>query len=343
MACDSVEDYLDLLVDQPSVRADRIAVAIPLSGVLGLTGPAGLAVAQLALEDEAARWDTQHRVTIVPIDAGSVSASTVLRGLVDQGLIGAVVGFHGSDVFGSICQQLAGRIPYVYTPPHEGGPVPPGVFRLGASPADQVQPVVDAFATRRSLRRWGLIGDDYIWPQRVHRVAAQALADAGAEVVLEDLSPVGCCDPEALIDTIKRSRVQALLVTLVGRDLVRFNRAFAASGLEGRVIRVSASLEECGLVESGGDDSGELYTTMSWFASDPQSAALVERFSRRWGSDGPPLGSYAAGLYPAVRAVARLAFQHHLDSDSLAQTLGTAPAHGARVARAEGLDLIACS
>lgn len=336
----AVEDYLDLMVRGGAAATTRIAVAVPLSGVLGLTGPAGLAAARLALEQERARGDGARGVTLVPVDAGSTAASSVVRALVDEGAVSAVVGFHSSDVFEALQRVIDSRVPYVYTPPHEGDPIAPCVFRTGPSPEDQLRPVVRAFASRRALRRWALVGDDYVWPRRVRACARRALREAGADVVLDVLCPVGRCDPGRLLDALRSSRAQAILVSLVGRDLVRFNRAFAASGLGGRLVRVSGSLEECGLVDAGGDDSGELYSTMGWFASDPQSAPLLEQFSDRWGPDAPTLGSYAAGLYPAVRTLAGLAYRGALDAVHVARAAGsTRPV--TRIARAEGLRLVA--
>lgn len=56
-----LEDYLDALVAGPDSRLLRIGLAVPASGVLGLTGPAGLAAAVLAAEEANAAAEARGR------------------------------------------------------------------------------------------------------------------------------------------------------------------------------------------------------------------------------------------------------------------------------------------
>jgi ABC-type branched-subunit amino acid transport system substrate-binding protein len=200
----------------------RVALVVPVSGTLGLIGPGAINCSALAAQE---------------INDGG----GLLRRRVELTLV---------------------AVPYVYTPPYEGGERSPGVYLAGETPDRQVQPVVAWLAERNRGRRWFLLGNDYVWPRRVHASARAYLKAVGAAIVDERYVRRGELDPEPLLDAVADTRADAVLVTLIGRDLVDFNRAFAASPLAERVFRLCPALEENGLLGVGGDGTGELYSTM---------------------------------------------------------------------------------
>jgi ABC-type branched-subunit amino acid transport system substrate-binding protein len=273
-------------------------------------------------------------VQLVPVDAGRSPAAVAreVAGLQAAGAIDVLVGFSTSDVHRAVRTAVAGRLPHVFTPPHEGGRSP-GVLRIGHDPLAQHGPGLAWLVTARRARRWLLVGTDYVWPRAVHRAARRVLAGLGAEVVGEALVPFGPRDVGPLLDLVRRSRADGVLLSLVGRDLVAFNREFARAGLDRRVVRLSGALEENGLYALGGDGTGELYACMPSFAAvdgsaDPDQLALEERRAGRTGSaTGPVVCAYARGVYDGVRAGVVLAGGR--------RPAVTAPV--ARVARAEGL------
>jgi ABC-type branched-subunit amino acid transport system substrate-binding protein len=214
------------------------------------------------------------------------------------------------------------------------------VALFGPGPTEQLQPVIDHL-TSRSLSRWALVGSDYIWPRSVHAGAVPLIRDAGADVVGSTYVPLGSVDPEPIIEGLRRCGAQAVLLSLVGRDLATFNRAFAASGLLGRVVRVSGALDETGLLEIDGDDSGELYAAMEWFAADPDEDGFVERYAARWGPVAPPLGEYAHGCYAGLQLLAQLARQGDLDVESFPAAVARRRVTRGRLARADGIQLLA--
>lgn len=337
-------DPLEAMVRGPSPGVLRVGLAVPSSGVLGLTGPAAVAASVLAAEEINAAGGVRGRfVELVPIDAGDTPervAAQVASLIVGAG-IEVVCGFHTSDVHRRIERVTAGRIVYLFTPPHEGGHRLPGVALLGESPQEQLLPVASQLAVGARLRRWALVGNDYIWPQRVHSAAHRLLTAHGAEVVMSQSVPFGQVDAERLIEQIRHSRASAVLLSLVGRDLATFNRAYAESELAERVVRVSGALEETGLLEIDGDDSGELYAAMRWFASDPDRGGFTERYLRRWGADAPPLGVYASGCYEGLRLLGRLGNAGLLRVDTVAAAAARVrDGRRSRIARAEGVELV---
>ncbi|MGY0230754.1 substrate-binding domain-containing protein [Longispora urticae] len=308
-----VSDLLEarLLAPEPH-EAVRVALVIPLSGTLGMVGPAAVNCATLAVAELNAGAGILGRpVELVLVDGGRSPAEVTadVMGLVEAGAVRALVGSHASDVRIALTRALGGRLPFVYTPPYEGGEHTPGVYLSGETPERQLLPVLRWFAEVRGRRRWALVGNDYVWPRRLHGAATRYLKDCGAEVVTERHAPRGLTDPAPLLHAIAASRADAVLLTLVGADLTLFNRAFAASPLAGRVVRLCAALEENGLLGAGGDDTGELYASMGFFASMATEACLdfTDRYTGSFGTPAPILNGHAEGLYGGLRLLAALA------------------------------------
>lgn len=345
----------------------RLGLLVPLSGPLGLTGPSAIDAACLAASEVNAAGGVAGRaVELVIADAGGQphEAAHAAGLLADGGVVDAFVGLHTSDVHRAIEKTLAGRKPYIFTPPQEGGTRTAGVVLLGHSPTRQLSPALDWLCTRRRLRRWALIGSDYIWAWAVHSAARPLVASHGGEVVMERLIPFGLdldnqC--EELLDAVSSKGVDAIVLSLIGRDQAVFNRAFAAAGIGPRVVRVSGALEENGLLAAGGDDSGELYASMRSFVGqqDPRRLALTENYLAAYGDQAPVLDAYSEGCYEGVHLAAALATVDGLTSDRAtalaahlllpddsawarrawrAAPLGPPPADG-RLARADGLGL----
>ena len=332
-----LRDPWDALVSGPSRDTVRIGLAVPLSGPLALTAPSALDLAVLAAEECTEEGVLAgRRVELVPVDSGRSPAVVAAEAVAlrEAGVFDSLVGFHTSDVHRALAQTWAGPGTYVFTPPHEGGPNAPGVRRTGHGPHGQHAAALSWLVRHRRATRWVLLGTDYVWPRSVHRAARTTLAGLGAEVVGEALVPFGPGDPGPLLDLVVRSRADAVLLSLVGRDLALFHREFARAGLDRRVVRLSGALEENGLYALGGDATGELYATMPSFAAAPTSTderqlALQERHALRAGPDAPVVCAYARGLYDGVRLACAL-----LAADGRTPVPAPAPP---RLARADGL------
>ena len=324
-----------LLAPEPG-RALRIGVVVPTSATLGLLAPSALNCAVLAAAElNAAGGILGRPVELVLIDGGRPPATVAAEvcGLARAGALSALVGTHASDVRVALAYAIGGVLPYVYTPPYEGGERTPGVFLLGETPERQLRPALDRLIPGRA-RRWLLLGNDYVWPRRVHAAARRQLARAGATVVGERLVPRGGADPGALVDLVAAARVDAVLLSLVGSDLIAFNRAFARSPMAGRVARVCGALEENGLLGAGGDATGELYASMGYFAALATDEALAfgARYTARFGPDAPVLNAHGQGAYDGVRLLAALAAR----AGTLAAPAVDAVADGTRVEGGRG-------
>lgn len=330
---------------------DRLCVGlvVPQSGALGMVGPSAVDAALLAAHELNVSGGVRGAyVDLVLVDGGrqpQVVADEVGR-LCRAGAVDALVGFHTSDVHRAVESTVAGTTPYVFTPPHEGGRRRTGVVCTGTDPTHQLRGPVAWLAAHHAVRTWALVGNDYIWPQAVHRSARRIVADTGGRVVLDRLVPLDGVDArvDAMVEELRRSRADAVLLSLVGRDLARFNTALRHADLDRRLVRLSGALEENGLLASDGDRTGTLYAAMSSFATlaDDRHLSLVERYEALMGPQAPVLETYAEGVYDGLHLVATLAaggsLRPELVASAAARTPGAWQANRVHLARADGLE-----
>jgi urea transport system substrate-binding protein len=283
----------------------RVGMLIPMSGAAGLWGPSCLASATLATEE----WNRaggmrgrQVRLSVIDASDESESLEDEVEDLVTEGGVVAMVGMHTSSVRERITRVLGGRLRLVYTPLYEGGPLPANVMAIGETPHDQLLPALAWLSTRYHLTRWYLLGNDYCWPRRTHALASEALASAGCEVRGSRFVPLGACDAERAVDEIRRSGAQAVLMSLVGQDAVEFNRAFGASGLGARILRLSCAIEENGLLAMGPDCTDGLFVAAGYFANlgTDRNYAFKERYWTRFGDRAPTLNALGQSTYEGV-------------------------------------------
>jgi ABC-type branched-subunit amino acid transport system substrate-binding protein len=283
----------------------RIGMLIPMSGAAGLWGPSCLACATLAAEE----WNKSggldgRKVSLAVIDAADESGTLEdeVDDLIGEGGIVAMVGMHTSSVRERVVRAIESRLSLVYTPLYEGGPLPPGVMAIGETPDEQLLPALAWLSARYRLTRWYLLGNDYCWPRRTHALASAALAGAGCEVSGRRFVRLGACDAERAVDDIRRSGAQAVLLSLVGQDAIDFNRAFGASRLGTRVLRLSCAIEENGLLAMGADCTEGLFVAAGYFGglATDRNCAFRERYWTRFGDRAPTLNALGQSAYEGV-------------------------------------------
>lgn len=305
-----------------------VGLLVPINGSAGIWGPSSIACAQLAqVEINAAGGllDRQLRLCIIDSSDEALEVGSVTADLMRSGAIDAIVGMHTSQVRQRVLRDVARQIPYVYTPLYEGGERTPGVFALGETPEQQLQPAIEYLIERYRARRWMFIGNDYCWPRVSHRLAARYVSDQGGELLGDRYLPFGVEDYSEQIDEIRRLRPDAVLLSLVGQDAVSFNRAFGRCGLSRDVFRLSCAIEENGLLAIGADNTDGLFVSSGYFASLDNDAnmAFKERYYNHFGQRAPTLNALGQSTYEGVHFMAALARRA---ADDEAPLLGQLPA-----------------
>ena len=289
----------------------NVAFVIPRSGPAGMFGPSCELSARLAAEElNAADGVGGRPVRLLEVDGGAAPRQVADRidRMISVGAADAVVGWHISAVRQVLAPKVRCRVPYVYTAQYEGGERSPGVFLTGETPASQLLPAMRLLADGRGIRRWCVVGNDYVWP-RVTAAAARGYARAcGGKVAAEIYVPLGTSDFSGVLRKVERCAADGVLVLLVGADAAAFNRAFAAARLHERCLRLSTLMDENMLLASGAEATAGLWVTAGYFETlaTPGSLSFGAGYARRFGVHAPPVGGPGESCYEGIRLLAVL-------------------------------------
>jgi ABC-type branched-subunit amino acid transport system substrate-binding protein len=289
-----------------------VALVVPLQGPAGILGPSCELSARLAAEEVNAAGGVlgrELRFTLVDGGASPAKVAAEVDDLITRGAVQAVTGWHISAVREVLAPRVGGRVPYVYTPLYEGGEQAPWVFLTGETPAGQLRPALRWFAHELGVRRWTVVGDDYVWPRSSARSARRYLAELGARLCDEIYVELGTDWYGDVLHRVVRSGCEAVLMFLVGHDAVAFNRAFAEAGLDREVLRFSPLMDQNMLLAAGADGTRGVFTAAGWFGTLPTAGSmdLLGRYHDRFGPYAPTLDGLGESCYEGVRLLAELA------------------------------------
>jgi len=290
----------------------EVALLIPLHGSAGIYGPSCELCARLAVEEvNAAGGILGQPVNLVLVDASGAPAAVAeeVCGLVTLDLVDAVVGWHISAVRQAVAPRIARRVPYVYTALYEGGEQGRGVFVVGETPSRQLLPAMRWLRAEHGVRRWCIVGDDYVWPRGTAAAARRYAPLCDGQVCGEVFVPLGTSDFDGVVREVANQRADAVLMLLVGQDAVQFNRAFARAGLDEGCRRLSTLIEENTLLASGAESTRGVCAAAAYFESlvTGESMAFGARYAQRFGPDAPTLNSPAESCYEGILLLAALA------------------------------------
>ena len=289
-----------------------VALVIPLSGPAGVFGPSCELSARLAMSElNDGGGMLGRRVRLLPVDGGRAPAQVAaeVEALVSTGAVDAVVGWHISAVRRALAPRIAGRVPYVYTAQYEGGESTPGVFVTGETPVRQLLPAMRLLAESHRVRRWFVVGNDYVWPRVTARAAQRYARTCGGRVCGQEFVPLGTEDYAGVLREIDRGGADAVLMLLIGSDAVHFNRAYTAYGLHQRALRLSTHMDENMLLATGAEATENLWAAAAYFETlaTAESLDFNGRYAARFGTHAPVLSSLGESCYEGVRLLAALA------------------------------------
>ncbi|MER7076864.1 ABC-type branched-chain amino acid transport system, substrate-binding protein [Saccharopolyspora kobensis] len=300
----------------------RVGMVIPLRGPAGLFGPSCEAITELAVHElNGARGILGREVAVEIVDGGAPphEVAAEVRRLVERGAVDAVSGWHISSVRHAIAPVVAGRVPYVYTSLYEGGERRAGIFCSGETPRFQIAPALRWLRDNLGVRRWFVVGDDYVWPHGSTRAIRTFAHELDLRITGETYVGLGSGDMRRVTRQVAAAPCDGVLMLLVGQDAVRFNRAFAAEGLHDRLVRFSPLMEESMLLASGAHATRGLFVAAGYFRSLATGHAmdLLSSYVRLHGPSAPPLNNAAESCYEGLHALAELA--RRADSPGLAE------------------------
>lgn len=296
-------------------KNDAIVIGMvnPMQGPLGIIGPSARMCAELAAEEINQSGGILGReVQLKHLDGGAsipVIQAEVTE-LIRSGLVQAVAGVHTSAVRQALAATVGSSVPYIYNSLYEGGEQMQGLFVTGETPEYQLLPALTLLGNERSIDRWALIGNDYIWPRRTaETIRSHLIATKSGALVAEMFTPLGACDFGAVLDRLSRSRATGVIVLLVGQDAVEFHRQYAARGLHGMALRVTPLMDENMVLAAGAQACEDLFVGAGYFSSlhTADNFDFISRYAHRFGVDSPIVGTMAESCYEGLYLLAALA------------------------------------
>ncbi|RDI47300.1 substrate-binding domain-containing protein [Nocardia mexicana] len=328
---------------------------VPLQGSGGIVAPSCDAAISLAVDEiNSGAGILGREVRVTTIDGGRSphEVAQEVSALLATDMVHAITGWHISAVRRAVARAAGGRVPYLYATTHEGLPDEmPGVLMIGEDPEGHILAAMGWLRRELDVRRWAIIGNDYIWP-RVTAAAIRSALGTPETIVLEQFVPLGTTDFGAFLADPRLDKVDGVVMLLVGTDAARFNRQFARTGRAGRQVRVSPAVDETVLLTAGAAANENLYVSSSFFP-DPDR---LDRYRAMHGEFAPQLTFFGNTSYEAMhtlRAVAESVGGLEVPRMHAALTGGavlTTPSgersfrgnqavQSARIARADGVDL----
>jgi len=313
-----LRDFHDGLATLPGTTF-RIGLLIPMCGSAGIWAPSCISSAQVAVAQlNESNGICGRPVELIMIDS-ALEASTpveeVINSLIQIRAIDAIVGMHISAVRQNLSKIVKQRVPYIYTPLYEGGENTKGIFAIGDTPEQQLGPALEYLQSAHRIKNWAFIGNDYVWPRASNSYAKKKLQDLGVNIEYEKYLPFGLNDMSDIVEELRQTDAQAVLISLVGQDAITFNRAFGSTQMHERMIRLSCAIEENALLASGAENLHELYSASSYFGSlnTDANALFRERYYGFHGETAPVLNALGQSTYEGVQFLAGLMESHEQD------------------------------
>jgi ABC-type branched-subunit amino acid transport system substrate-binding protein len=135
------------------------------------------------------------------------------------------------------------------------------------------------------------------------------MREQGTELVGHAIVPVGIADHSQLLRQIARSGAQVVIQALVGLSSVEFNRAFAAAGLDEKMLRFGLIIDETVICGIGAEASTNLFTVANYFADHHSGSNdhFLELYHDAFGEFAPPVSAASVGCYEGLHVLAGIA------------------------------------
>jgi ABC-type branched-subunit amino acid transport system substrate-binding protein len=284
----------------------RIGNFLTFCGSPGIWGPSSTNSVLLAVAEINKRGGILGReIELSFYEAGGAIEDVTQRAAeaIANDEVDVIMGSHISAVRVALRKVTRSRVPYVYTPVYEGGEQTPGVMAIGEIPRAQSRPAIAWLAEAKRARRWYLIGSDYVWPWQSHRAVKRYIAETGGRVVGEEFVPVGEADHEAHLARIRAAKPDVVLISLIGTDSIRFNRAFGECGLAATTLRLAGAMDETVLLGIGAEHTENLFCASGYFNSVGSRAndEFLANYHGMFGANAPPIGSIGQSNYEGLR------------------------------------------
>jgi urea transport system substrate-binding protein len=229
--------------------------------------------------------------------------------LIDIDGADVIIGGHPSNLRDAVSDRVSGRTPYIYTAQYEGTVCGPSTVAIGSMDYDLLRPALHWLRDRKRAERFFFVGNDYVWPRIAHATASRVLREQGGRLVGQAFLPTRAMEPAEVLRSIAASGAQVVIQALVGQCAIDFNRAFAAAGLDEKMLRFGLIVDETVICGIGAAASTNLFTAAHYFAGRRSlvNDGFLERYHDAFGEWAPTVSAASAYYYEGLHVFAGLA------------------------------------
>lgn len=183
-----------------------------------------------------------------------------------------------------VVEELNGIL--FYPIQYEGEESSKNVFYTGAAPNQQAIPAVD-YLLKQGVKRWALVGTDYVYPRTANKVLEAYLKSKGFtdKDIMISYTPFGHSDWQSIVSEIKKfggaGEKTAVISTINGDANVPFYKELANQGVSAKDIPVIAF--SVGEEELAGIDTKPLVGHLAaWNYFESVDSELNDEFIEKW-------------------------------------------------------------
>ena len=213
-----------------------------------------------------------------------------------------------------VLEELNGLM--FYPVQYEGEESSRNVFYTGAAPNQQAIPAVDYYLDELGIKKFALLGTDYVYPRTTNNILAAYLESKGIpeEDIFVNYTPFGHSDWATIVGDVKALAADGepvgVISTINGDANIGFYKELAAQGISADdmpVVAFSVGEEEL----SGLDTSSLVGHLAAWnyfmSADTPENAAFIKSWHDYIGDDSrvtnDPMEAHYIGFNMWVNAV----------------------------------------
>jgi len=284
----------------------KLGVILELSGAAGVYGPPSRQAAELAAaEINAAGGVLGGRKLQLSIadDASDVkTAGEKAQELLLRDKVRGVISTEGSDARDAVLPAVRrAKSMMIYTPLYEGKACDQRLFNIGEVPQQQVSPVVPYLQNRFGAKKWFVVGDDYVWPRRLGQATKGIVAQSGGSLAGEQFVPLGTTDFSSVIEKVRASGANMVMMALVGSDAVAFVKQMASFGLNDKVHTFGLAMLDNILPAVKSSATG-LVAAFGYFPSlqTPANKKFLSALTAKYGAGTALQTTLSEGTYEGV-------------------------------------------
>jgi branched-chain amino acid transport system substrate-binding protein len=224
------------------------------------------------------------------------------------------------------------EIPFFYTIVYEGGEYNKYMYVNGALPKQVLGPVIPYLAKDENAKKWFVVGNDYVFPQKTAAAAKALVEKAGGSVVGQEFTPLGTSEFSPILAKIKAAQPDFVLQVLVGSDAVSFVKQMKAAGLNEKTKILAVAVEE-NSVQAMGESAEGIFATGEYFQAidTPENKAFIENYKKIYGADAKLQTFMSMGIYESIHLWALAAAKaESLKWDKINSVIGTVSFSGPR-------------